>query len=162
MMGNEKSRILFVCMGNICRSPIVETVARVELARAGIAAEVASAGTERYHIGERADPRAIEIAEANDYPLAQHRARQVAPGDFSRFDLVLAMDRVNLDALGRHRPREGRAPFLFLEHVGFDEIDEVPDPYYGSRRDFERVLDLARRGTRLLIERLRAPERARA
>ena len=161
-MESRKPRLLFVCMGNICRSPIVETVARVELARAGIAADVASAGTERYHIGERADPRAIEIAEANGYPLAQHRARQVAPDDFEQFDLVLAMDRVNLDALGRHRPRDARAPLLFLEHVGFDEIDEVPDPYYGSRRDFERVLDLARRGTALLIERLRAPERARA
>ena len=162
MNQQRKPRLLFVCMGNICRSPIVETVARTEFARAGIAAEVASAGTERYHVGERADPRAIEIAEANGYPLAQHRARQVAPGDFSGFDLVLAMDRVNLDALGRHRPRDAREPFLFLEHVGFDEIDEVPDPYYGSRRDFERVLDLARRGTALLIERLRTPKRVRA
>lgn len=161
-MESRKPRFLFVCMGNICRSPLVETVARVELARAGIAADVASAGTERYHIGERADPRAIEVAEANGYPLAQHRARQVAPDDFEQFDLVLAMDRVNLDALGRHRPRDGRAPFLFLEHVGFDELDEVPDPYYGSRRDFERVLDLARRGTALLIEQLRLPERTRA
>jgi protein-tyrosine phosphatase len=162
MTREKTTSILFVCMGNICRSPIVETVARVELARAGVAADVASAGTERYHVGERADPRAIEIAEANGYPLAQHRARQVAPDDFSRFDLVLAMDRVNLDALGRHRPRDAREPLLFLEHVGFDALDEVPDPYYGSRRDFERVLDLARRGTALLIERLRAPERARA
>ena len=151
-------------MGNICRSPIVETVARVELARAGIAADVASAGTERYHIGERADPRAIEIAEANGYPLAQHRARQVGPGDFDAYDLILAMDRVNLDALQRHRPRASALePALFLEHVGFAELDEVPDPYYGSRRDFERVLDLARRGSALLIERLAAsPKRARA
>ena len=162
MIKRDKSRILFVCMGNICRSPIVETVARVELARAGIAAEVASAGTERYHVGQRADPRAIEIAEANGYPLAQHRARQVAPEDFARFDLVLAMDRVNLDALGRHRPHGAREPFLFLDHVGFDELDEVPDPYYGSRRDFERVLDLARRGTALLIARLNAREDMRA
>ena len=149
------TRILFVCMGNICRSPMVETVARVELARAGIAAEVASAGTERYHVGERADPRAIEIAEANGYPLAQHRARQVEAADFDRYDLVLAMDRVNVGALGRHRPGAyAREPALFLTHVGFTELDEVPDPYYGSRRDFERVLDLARRGSALLIERL--------
>ena len=162
MVREKNTSILFVCMGNICRSPIVETVARVELARAGIAADVASAGTERYHVGERADPRAIEIAEANGYPLAQHRARQVAPDDFARFDLVLAMDRVNLDALGRHRPRDARQPFLFLDHVGFDELDEVPDPYYGSRRDCGRVLDLARRGTALLIERLNAREDARA
>jgi protein-tyrosine phosphatase len=149
------TRILFVCMGNICRSPMVETVARVELARAGIAADVASAGTESYHIGERADPRAIEIAEANGYPLAQHRARQVEARDFERFDLVLAMDRVNLGALRRHRTHaDMREPALFLTHVGFDALDEVPDPYYGARRDFEHVLDLARRGSALLIERL--------
>ncbi|HJT96984.1 MAG TPA: low molecular weight protein-tyrosine-phosphatase [Rhodanobacteraceae bacterium] len=149
------TRILFVCMGNICRSPIVETVARVELARAGIAAEVASAGTESYHVGEGADHRAIAIAEANGYPLAPHRARQVRGADFDEFDWILAMDRVNLSALGRHRPRDdAREPALFLPHVGLAELDEVPDPYYGSRRDFERVLDLARRGSALLIERL--------
>ena len=158
------TRILFVCMGNICRSPMVETVARVELARAGIDAEVASAGTERYHVGEGADPRAIEVAEANGYPLAQHRARQVASEDFGGYDFILAMDRVNIDALRRHRPRDAtREPVLFLPHVGFGELDEVPDPYYGSRRDFERVLDLARRGSALLIERLTsAREDARA
>ena len=156
------TRILFVCMGNICRSPMVETVARVELARAGIAADVASAGTESYHIGEGADPRAIEMAEAHGYPLAQHRARQVRAADFDDFDLVLAMDRVNLRALQRHRARpDAREAELFLRHVGFDGLDEVPDPYYGGRRDFERVLDLARRGSALLIERLDA-SRAKA
>jgi protein-tyrosine phosphatase len=76
---------------------------------------------------------------------------------------VLAMDRVNLRALRRHRPRDdAREGVLFLEHVGFEGLDEVPDPYYGGRRDFERVLDLARRGTALLIERLNAREDARA
>jgi protein-tyrosine phosphatase len=144
-----------VCMGNICRSPIVESVARAELARAGIDAIVASAGTESYHVGERADPRAIEMAESHGYPLAAHRARQVRPSDFDDYSLILAMDRVNLDALARHRPRgSAREPALFLVHAGFDGLDEVPDPYYGSRRDFERVLDLARRGSELLIERL--------
>jgi protein-tyrosine phosphatase len=141
---------------------MVETVARVELARAGIAAEVASAGTESYHVGEGADPRAIEMAEMHGYPLARHRARQVRAADFDDFDLVLAMDRVNLRALLRHRPREdAREAELFLAHVGFGGADEVPDPYYGGRRDFERVLDLARRGSALLIERLDA-SRARA
>jgi low molecular weight protein-tyrosine phosphatase len=151
------TRILFVCMGNICRSPMVETVARVEFARAGIAAELASAGTEAYHIGERADPRAIETAEASGYPLAQHRARQVDAGDFERFDLILAMDRVNLRALRRHRPHANeREAELFLAHAGLADADEVPDPYYGTRRDFQHVLDLARRGSALLIERIAA------
>jgi len=157
MRDRERARILFVCMGNICRSPMVETVARVELARAGIAAEVASAGTEGYHIGESADPRAIEMAEVHGYPLAQHRARQVRASDFDDFDLVLAMDRVNLRALQRHRPRaDARDAELSLRHVGFDGRDEVPDPYYGGTRDFAHVLDLARRGSALLIERLAA------
>jgi protein-tyrosine phosphatase len=164
MISEKKARILFVCMGNICRSPIVETVARVELARAGIDADIASAGTERYHVGDGADPRAIEIAEASGYPLALHRARQVSRDDFETFDLILAMDRVNIDALARHRPRSAtRDAALFLEHVGFDAADEVPDPYYGSRKDFAHVLDLAREGSALLIERLtRERERKRA
>ena len=151
------TRILFVCMGNICRSPIVETVARVEFARAGIDAHVESAGTENYHIGERADPRAIEIAEANGYPLVQHRARQVQSADFDEFDWILAMDRVNLSALARHRTRaQSREGALFLMHAGLADVDEVPDPYYGQRRDFEHVLDLARRGSALLIEHIAA------
>ena len=162
MVREKNASILFVCMGNICRSPMVETVARVEFARAGIAAEVASAGTEGYHIGEGADPRAIDIAHAHGYPLAQHRARQVRASDFDAFDLVLAMDRVNLRALQRHRPRDdAREAELFLEHVGFEGLDEVPDPYYGGSRDFEHVLDLARSGSALLIERLNA-SRAKA
>jgi len=149
------TRILFVCMGNICRSPIVETVARVEFARAGIAADVGSAGTENYHVGERADPRAIEIAEANGYPLAQHRARQVSSKDFERYDWILAMDRVNLSSLGRHRLRsQTLEPALFLAHAGIAELAEVPDPYYGSSKDFEYVLELARRGCAQLIERI--------
>jgi len=158
------TRILFVCMGNICRSPMVETVARIEFARAGIAAEIASAGTESYHIGEPADPRAIEIAEANGYPLAQHRARQVKAADFERYDRILVMDRVNLGAIGRHRPRgHARDAALFLPRAGLADIEEVPDPYYGSRKDFEHVLDLARRGSALLIERIAASrEDARA
>lgn len=157
MIPTSAPRLLFVCMGNICRSPIVETVAREEFARAGIAAEVASAGTESYHVGEGADPRAIEIAEANGYPLRRHRARQVSAADFSRWDFILAMDRTNLAALARHRPgAQGIDPALFLAHAGYDGLDEVPDPYYGRRRDFEHVLDLARRGAALLIERIAA------
>lgn len=144
---------LFVCMGNICRSPMVEAVARVELAKAGIDARVASAGTENYHVGDRADPRAIEVAEAYGYPLARHRARQVVREDFERYDHVLAMDRVNLRALGRLRAEP--ASRLFLHGAALD-LEEVPDPYYGGRDDFERVLALARAGVDALIARLRS------
>jgi protein-tyrosine phosphatase len=149
------TRILFVCMGNICRSPIVEAVARAEFARAGIEAEVASAGTEAYHVGGRADARAIRIAQEHGYALAAHRARQVCRGDFTAFDHLLAMDRTNLRALQRLRlADEGCTPVLFLGD------DEVPDPYYGADADFVHVVALARSGVAALAQRLRAPTRA--
>jgi protein-tyrosine phosphatase len=154
MMIERKTSILFVCMGNICRSPIVETVARVEFARAGIVAEVASAGTENYHVGEPADARAIRIAETAGYPLSAHRARQVQPDDFTRHDHVLVMDRVNLRALQRvRRAQNGVEPLLFLDHAG-PGADEVPDPYYGSQADFEHVVALARAGVTAWTRRL--------
>ncbi|GAA0707901.1 low molecular weight protein-tyrosine-phosphatase [Dokdonella soli] len=146
------TRILFICMGNICRSPIVEAVARVEFDRAGVIAEVASAGTENYHVGAPADHRAIAVAEAHGYPLAAHRARQVRTEDFASFDQILAMDRVNLRALQRFRSEPGGTePALFLGDA------EVPDPYYGTKKDFERVVALAQRGVAALIMSLRAP-----
>ncbi len=149
-------------MGNICRSPMVEAVARVELARAGIDAHVASAGTERYHVGQGADPRAVALAEANGYPLAAHRARQVQADDFERFDFILAMDRVNLADIKRHRPKSAsRDAALFLSEVGYADADEVPDPYYGTRKDFERVLALARDGSALLIDHLKRGREAK-
>lgn len=144
------TRILFVCMGNICRSPTVEAVARVELARAGATAQVESAGTEDYHIGQGADPRSIRIVQRHGYPLAAHRARQLRSADFNAFDHVFAMDRMNLRAMQAFRPRAGGVePVLFLGDA------EVPDPYYGSDEDFERVVTLAREGVSALIERLR-------
>lgn len=135
------TRILFVCLGNICRSPTVEAVARSEFARAGIEVEVASAGTANYHVGGCADERAVEVARAYGYDLEAHRVRQVCGEDFLDFDHVLAMDRSNLHSLERFRPVEGGvAPALFLGNA------EVPDPYSGGRADFERVVELARKG----------------
>jgi len=142
------SRVLFVCMGNICRSPTVEAVARAEFARAGLDAHFDSAGTEDYHVGEPPDPRSIRVGAAHGYDLAGLRARQVTRSDFERFDLVFAMDRVNLRAL-QHLRRTGGEPTLFLGDA------ELPDPYYGTTADFERVIDLARVGVDALIGRLR-------
>jgi protein-tyrosine phosphatase len=140
-------RILFVCMGNICRSPTVEAVARVEFARAGLEIEVRSAGTENYHVGAMADRRAIAVAEAHGYPMAMHRARQLCAADFSEFDHLLAMDRVNLDAMLRMAPKQGRDRVgLFLPFAGIARPDELADPYYGGAQDFQRALDLAREG----------------
>jgi len=144
-------RVLFVCMGNICRSPIVESVARVEFARAGVTVQVESAGTESYHIGQPADRRAIRIAESLGYPLATHCARQVRLQDFTAFDHLLVMDRVNLDALGSMSPAAGGTkPALFLAAAGLGDA-EVPDPYYGTHGDFDRVVELARAGVAGLL-----------
>lgn len=149
--------ILFVCMGNICRSPTVEAVACIEFAKAGLKIEAASAGTESYHIGDRADPRAIALAEANGYPMSAHRARQVCPADFSRFDHLLVMDQTNLRALSEMAPENAHDRIaLFLPFVGISEPVELPDPYYGTTRDFQYALDLARDGIMALIGRIAA------
>jgi len=140
-------RILFVCMGNICRSPTVEAVARSEFARAGLAVEVDSAGTEDYHVGAPPDPRSIRIGAAHGYDLSGLRARQVVADDFERFDEVLAMDHANLRALQRVR-RTGVEPSLFLGDK------ELPDPYYGTVADFERVIELSRVGIEAWVKRL--------
>ncbi len=140
-------RILFVWMGNICRSPTVEAVARIEFARAGLDIEVASAGTENYHVGAMADRRAIAVAESHGYPMAAHRARQLRAADFSEFDHLLAMDRVNLEAMLRMAPKQARDRVgLFLPFAGIARPEELADPYYGGTEDFRRALDLAREG----------------
>jgi len=149
-------RILFFCMGNICRSPVVEAVARAHFSAAGVQAVVASAGTESYHIGERADPRAIDSARSAGYDLQAHRARQLTAQDFARYDCLLAMDRVNLRAAQRRCPDDQAHKLaLFLEHAGMAGPGEVPDPYYGSEADFRRVIELAEIGAAGLIARLR-------
>ncbi len=149
-------KILFVCMGNICRSPVIEAVARQHLQRAGLAVEVASAGTEDYHVGGKADRRSIASAHAAGYDLAAHRARQVSAVDFASFDHVLAMDQVNLRALRSVCPPEHAHKLeLFLRHAQVAPPDEVPDPYYGAAADFRTVIDLAEAGAQGLIARLR-------
>lgn len=145
-------RILFFCMGNICRSPVVAAVARARFARAGLSAHVDSAGTENYHIGEPADARAIASARAAGYDISAHRARQLAPLDFGAFDWLLAMDRVNLRAARARCGAEYSEKLgLFLPRAGVADLDEVPDPYYGGHADFQRVIELAERGADGLI-----------
>ncbi|MBZ0224076.1 MAG: low molecular weight phosphotyrosine protein phosphatase [Dokdonella sp.] len=144
------SRILFVCLGNICRSPTLEAVARVEFARAGLDVEVDSAGTADYHTGQPPDRRSIAAGAAHGYDLSVLRARQIVSADFTRFDRILAADRANLRDLERLRPERGAQPALFLGGA------EVPDPYYGGAADFERVIALARQGMAALISQMRA------
>ncbi|WP_343182318.1 MULTISPECIES: low molecular weight protein-tyrosine-phosphatase [unclassified Rudaea] len=157
-MNNEKiSSILFVCMGNICRSPVVEAVARKRFAAAGLDVEVDSAGTEDYHIGELPDWRSLASAVAHGYDASAHRARQVESADFARFDKLLVMDSTNLRALTRMAPGEGHDRIaMFLPWVGVDDPHDLPDPYYGQAQDFERVVSLAEQGIDALIAKLRA------
>ena len=145
------TRILFVCLGNICRSPTVEAVARAEFAHAGLEVEVDSAGTAGYHVGEPPDARSIAAGAEHGYDLAPLRARKIVADDFRRFDHVLAMDRDNLHALRALRPHDGVEPALFLGD------EDVPDPYYGNASDFERVVRLAREGVARMVAELRKP-----
>jgi protein-tyrosine phosphatase len=156
-------RILFVCLGNICRSPtaegVVRTLAARELPELGL--EVDSAGTAGYHIGEPPDPRMRAAAARRGYDLTALRARIVEPRDFTRFDLILAMDRENLAVLRRRAPEETRERVrLFLEFAPHGELREVPDPYYGGPNGFEEVLDLVEAAAHGLLNYLR--QRARA
>ena len=156
-------RILFVCLGNICRSPTAEAVLRALAARElpELGLEVDSAGTAGYHIGEPPDPRMRAAAARRGYDLAALRARIVEPSDFTRFDLILAMDRENLAVLRRRAPEEKRERVrLFLEFAPHGELQEVPDPYYGGPNGFEEVLDLVEAASRGLLNYLR--QRARA
>jgi protein-tyrosine phosphatase len=152
----EPLRILFVCLGNICRSPTAEGVLR-HLAAAeapSLAIEVDSAGTGDYHVGEPPDSRTQRAAASRGIDLSRLRARPVERADFTDFDLILAMDRRNLRELRALQPPGSKARVeLFLEFAG-DPGSEVPDPYTGSAADFERVLDLVIPACRRLLERL--------
>lgn len=157
-------RILFVCLGNICRSPTAEGVLRALAAREApeLALEIDSAGTAGYHIGEAPDARTRKAAARRGYDLSALRARIVEPADFERFDLILAMDHENLKALRRRAPAVAHERVrLFMEfsaRAGAPE--EVPDPYYGGPNGFEEVLDLVEQAARGLIAYLRRHTRA--
>jgi protein-tyrosine phosphatase len=142
---DNRTRILMVCLGNICRSPTAEGVLRAALAKHAPTLQVFvdSAGTAGYHVGDPPDMRSQRAALRRGIDLGPLRARQVSPADFTDFDLILAMDRSNLRDLNALQPADSRATLaLFLDYGGDPDVLEVPDPYYGDARDFERVLDL--------------------
>lgn len=133
-------RILFVCLGNICRSPTAEGIARKKLT--GLPFEFDSAGTGPWHIGEAPDPRSQQAAAEHGYDLSEQRARQIRPGDFHLFDHIIAMDRSNLEHLKAMQPSGSAARLhLMLDLSEKHKGQDVPDPYYGND-GFDRVVTL--------------------
>ncbi|TFH85134.1 low molecular weight phosphotyrosine protein phosphatase [Billgrantia azerbaijanica] len=150
-------RVLFVCLGNICRSPTAEGVFRRQLDEAGLADAVAvdSCGIGPWHVGKAPDPRAQAAARRRGVDLSGLRARQLDDEDFYRFDYLLAMDHDNLTAIEARRPPDSDAVVtLFLEYAGHPDR-AVPDPYFGGEQGFEEVLDLIEAASRGLIVTLR-------
>ncbi len=148
------TRVLFVCMGNICRSPTAEGVFRRLVEQQGLAGQITvdSAGTHDYHIGDAPDPRSQAAAASRGYDLSGLCARQVVPDDFSTFDYILAMDKANLGLLQQRCPQDCRGRLkLFLEFADDDALREVPDPYYGGAQGFEEVLDLVEHAAQGLL-----------
>lgn len=151
-------KILFVCMGNICRSPTAEGVLRHRAAAAGLAGrlEVDSAGTHAYHVGEPPDLRSQQHARRRGYDLSAQRARALADADFAAFDLILTMDQENLARVLRRRPPQARAEVRPVADFFARHADRaVPDPYHGGEAGFEHVLDLLEDAADQLIAQLR-------
>ncbi len=157
-MKTEKISVLFVCMGNICRSPMAEGVFRQQVEAAGLAERIHidSAGTHAYHVGEPPDPRAQETAARRDIDLSTQRARRVTREDLALFDFILAMDLGNLSILHDIAEPEHRERIrLFMEFAPEMKVREVPDPYYGGQGGFDRVLDLVEAASAGLLETIR-------
>ncbi len=151
-------RVLMVCMGNICRSPTAEVVTRdcVKRNDLGAKVEIDSAGTHGYHVGESPDGRTQRAAALRGYDLSQLRARKVAPQDLDYFDLVLAMDKSNLDNLQRMAsPGQKEKIKLFMDYSSAFDDEEVPDPYYGLGHGFDLVLDMVEDAAQGLVKDLK-------
>ena len=151
-------KILFVCMGNICRSPTAQGVFQRLIEQTGLNHEIKidSAGTHAYHVGNPPDPRAQAVALRRGIDLSGQRARKVTRGDFEKFDYILAMDQDNLSALRMICPPEHCDKLrLFLDFAPDLKVGDVPDPYYGGPTGFEQVLDLVEIAAEGLLRHLR-------
>jgi len=149
------TKVLFVCMGNICRSPMAQGVFSKMVADAGLESgvQVASAGTHAYHVGEPPDARAVQAAKRRGVEIGDWRARQVTQDDFRDFDLILAMDWENLALLQQQCPRAHKHKLhLLMRFAGEHDAATVPDPYYGGPEGFNTVLDYVEDACQGLIE----------
>jgi protein-tyrosine phosphatase len=150
----EKRRVLFVCLGNICRSPLGEGLLRYHAALRGLShlVETASAGTGGWHRGNPPDHRSIAVARSYGVDISAQRARQLGEDDFNDFDLIFAMDRSNLRDIVRRAPHNSSADIhLFMDFIGGATRD-VPDPYYGDAQEFENVCSMLDDGCRSLLD----------
>jgi protein-tyrosine phosphatase len=148
-----KPSVLFVCLGNICRSPLAEAALREEAQRLGVEVEIDSAGTGDWHVGGPPDPRAMAVAKRNGVDISHLRARLVTPEDFRRFDYVVALDAQNLANLRRLRPANSKAELsLLLDYVEGREGQAVADPYHGSDEHFDATWADVMAGARALTQ----------
>ncbi|MBX7540300.1 low molecular weight protein-tyrosine-phosphatase [Qipengyuania sphaerica] len=133
----SQAKVLFVCLGNICRSPLAEAAFRRAAQEAGLDVEVDSAGTANYHVGEPPDPRSIDEARRQGIDITGYRGRQLGAEDFHEFDYILGMDRSNMANIARVDPGDGKAKVtMLLDIVPGQEGREVGDPYYGGAEGF--------------------------
>jgi len=154
------TRVLVVCLGNICRSPMIEGLLRHKLEAAGLSARVAvaSAGLGPWHVGRPPDPMAIAVCREHGIAIEGQRARQVVSQDFATFDWILCADRYNLRQLLAMAPRAAQPRIaLVLAWAGLGEKAEVPDPYGGSKTDFRNVYNLLDTATDAMLTRLQLP-----
>ena len=156
-------KVLFVCTGNICRSPTAEAVFRAMAAQRGLGTRVFadSSGTHGYHIGDPPDPRTCDAAARRGYPMIGMVARKTSAADFAAFDIVVAMDQGHFQALKRLAPREAASKLrLFMDYVRDAKSRDVPDPYYGGPSGFEDVLDIVEAGVTALLDEIEAKLKA--
>lgn len=154
------NKILFVCLGNICRSPTAKAVFDWKLSESGLEVTTDSAGTGAYHAGHPPDPRAQRMAERWGLDISGERARVVVEEDFHRFDAIFVMDRSNLADLQARRPTGCNCRLELVMSLAPDYgVEEVPDPYYGGEDGFERVIDMLEAAADRLVETLRSQGR---